>query len=264
MKSVINEVCSFFEWPRETVQVMRGSNCVAVLSTKYVARLPFRPAEVDFVHEARRLTAVRRSGIPAPRPVLVMMVGSSVPCLLYERIRGSEPTASFKWSSIAKVLCQLWAMDVAEFPLEPRMPRRRMRFRDAELGALQDGVTEEQRRCLHLAARTTTRVPVHGDFRTCNLLAKEGDLCGVLDWSDAHLGSPESDVGLLPPDCWRTVVDGVDRFYSISMAKVVGFGLSRILALIRYGVVNQEELATWLGQVRNETWIYSWDVREGL
>jgi aminoglycoside phosphotransferase (APT) family kinase protein len=47
------------------------------------------------------------------------------------------------------------------------------------------------------------RVPVHGDFRTGNLLVAPGGLRAVLDWELAHAGDPAADLGWFCVASWR-------------------------------------------------------------
>lgn len=50
-------------------------------------------------------------------------------------------------------------------------------------------------------------VLVHGDFRTGNFMAENGELTGVLDWEFCHWGDPHLDVGWFCARCWRFGAD---------------------------------------------------------
>lgn len=43
----------------------------------------------------------------------------------------------------------------------------------------------------------------HGDFRTGNFMAEDGELTGILDWEFCHWGDPHLDIGWFCARCWR-------------------------------------------------------------
>jgi aminoglycoside phosphotransferase (APT) family kinase protein len=55
----------------------------------------------------------------------------------------------------------------------------------------------------HLPDAPARASPVHGDFRTGNLLVDGGGLRAVLDWELAHAGDPMEDLGWLCVASWR-------------------------------------------------------------
>lgn len=46
-------------------------------------------------------------------------------------------------------------------------------------------------------------VLVHGDYRTGNVMIKEGQVNGILDWEFTHWGDRREDIGWLTAKCWR-------------------------------------------------------------
>jgi aminoglycoside phosphotransferase (APT) family kinase protein len=55
----------------------------------------------------------------------------------------------------------------------------------------------------HLPEAPVRRAPVHGDFRTGNLLVGPDGLRAVLDWELAHVGDPVADLGWFCVASWR-------------------------------------------------------------
>jgi aminoglycoside phosphotransferase (APT) family kinase protein len=55
----------------------------------------------------------------------------------------------------------------------------------------------------HAPAPLARPVPVHGDFRTGNLLVDADGLVAVLDWELAHAGDPMADLGWFCVASWR-------------------------------------------------------------
>lgn len=47
----------------------------------------------------------------------------------------------------------------------------------------------------------------HGDFRTGNYMAENGQLTGILDWEFCHWGDPHIDIGWFCARCWRFGAD---------------------------------------------------------
>jgi aminoglycoside phosphotransferase (APT) family kinase protein len=145
---------------------------------------------------------------PSPHVIAVDATGVEVgrPSLLMTRLRGqvdvSTAGAPSRVVELARALAALHQVQiremgefpVAEFRVDPRSPMETRpelpswaRVRRALESSL-DSACE--------AARTL----VHGDFHIANALFDRDELTGIVDWSDAGLGPPASDVGYCRAD----------------------------------------------------------------
>ncbi len=146
------------------------------------------------------LLALHRLGLPVPEPLLVDDSGSLLaePYLLQAFVDGSTEipahAAAQHMHAMADMLARIHATPTAALPaLPPRLDPLPEVFDFLPEGDEWNGL----RRSLEdLAGTAYTGTPklLHGDFWPENLLWREGALCGVLDWEDAALGDPLSDV----------------------------------------------------------------------
>ena len=186
-------------------------------STRYVLRLPppgARPSgPADVVRQGRIMSALHALGLPAPGIPAMTSEGvvDGRPLVLMEAIAGDRietagprhPGKSIAASAIT-VLKRLHSVppehsgigDEAPVGLEAEMMRwhwlmerapEELTARAPELGGL-------------LATQRPPERPptlVHGDFHLGNMLFRDGQVVGVLDWEIAQLGQPLLDLGCL-------------------------------------------------------------------
>ncbi|MBA3534049.1 MAG: phosphotransferase [Ardenticatenales bacterium] len=84
----------------------------------------------------------------------------------------------------------------------------------------------------------------HGDFRGSNLLLTEEQQLGVIDWTDAHLGTREEDIGGCEPQDIMALLEGYQAKggCSLDMELVVGHGLARVASLVQFAVLSSDYL----------------------
>ncbi len=158
--------------------------------------------------EFKLLTALHSAGLPVPQPYFVDASGKifDMPYIVLEFIDGETDFAPTNMDDflrqMATVLAKLHRLDLSQhdFAFLPT--------RDASISAwlknppatLDDSLQESRiRQTLESAWRFPNMNPaglLHGDFWVGNLLLKNGGLAGVVDWEDATLGDPLSDLAV--------------------------------------------------------------------
>lgn len=84
--------------------------------------------------------------------------------------------------------------------------------------------------------------PNHGDFRADNMITHAELGFGLVDWTDAHLGSREEDLGGCDPEMICSLVtayQGGDQT-ALSMEKIAGHSCARVLSLMAAGALTAE------------------------
>lgn len=228
--------------PLSTLDVVFGGNCVAILGTELVLRVsrqwPIEPGTERLAWEA-----ARSAGCPAPEHVGSGHINGH-PFVVYRRIGGHPPSGVQDIRAAAVALARLHTADAGTFPAELRSRyRRRERFAIAldAVAILPRADRHPVRRLIEDARddwAIRRPVAVHGDFRRSNLLAANGRITGVLDWSDCRRGSRESDLGGAEV---RDVCGLVAAYEEIAAQPVdrrivAGYVLARCLALRAFGV----------------------------
>ena len=187
--------------------------------------------------EYQLLQALHRSGIPVPRPLLVDVSGRFLadPFLVMAFVAGRSqiPAAQEdqQISLMADMLATIHALPTADLPALPR--------RNDPLPEVFDylpGGREWKDLHAHLRALADTEYVespqlLHGDFWPENLLWRDGSIVSVLDWEDAALGDPLSDVA-----CCRLELRY--KFGRESMGRFTQ-------AYARHRAVDRDRLALW-------------------
>ena len=173
------------------------------------------------------LQALHAAGLPTPRPIRLddsrRRIDASY--VLMDFVEGSsdipEGLAEAHMDGMAETLARIHRTPTASLP---ELPSRLDPVR--ELPAfLPDGAEWRPLRdhCAALAPNPFAEEPVllHGDFWARNLLWKDGRIVAVLDWEDAALGDPLSDVACAQLELSYLFDDGlVDRFLSACKARM--------------------------------------------
>lgn len=191
------------------------------------------PAELEY----RLLQALYRGGVPVPEPLLVDVSGSLLadPFLVMAFVEGTSamPVAQEGRyiDAMAEVLAKIHAVPTAGLPT---LPARNDPLPEV-LDHLPEGPEWEDLRT-HLRSLRDTAYGaspklLHGDFWPENLLWRDGAVAAVLDWEDAALGDPLSDVA-----CCR-----VELRYKLGRASMQRF--TRAYAAHR--TVDPGRLALW-------------------
>jgi aminoglycoside phosphotransferase (APT) family kinase protein len=172
-------------------------------------------------HEAALLRAVAPAGVPVPAVRAVLEPGDDLGRgFLMDRVPGetrpkkllTEPAfATARTAMVGQCARALAALHAA--PLDALPPLRvASAAEELSLWEARWRAHGESRPVFELALRwlhehvpaAPARVsPVHGDFRTGNLLVDAHGLRAVLDWELAHAGDPMEDLGWLCVASWR-------------------------------------------------------------
>ena len=182
-------------------------------------------ASIGAEAEAAVLAAAVAAGVPAPAVRAVLEPADALGRgFLMDRLSGeTRPKRLLHDAAFARARGRVLAdcgRALARLHATPlaAMPPLRASSAQAELGLWERRwrryggarpVFELALRWLHANAPPPLArpAPVHGDFRTGNLLVDEDGLVAVLDWELAHAGDPFEDLGWLCVRSWRFGVD---------------------------------------------------------
>lgn len=194
---------------------------------KFVARQPgawkfeLNPNESE--HEYRVLVAVRASGINGPKP-RYLSEGDPHPFLILEYIEGAIDVKPADLETYlgryADQLVQIHRTDLAGFPF---LENQKDDYWERPL-PWNDGMREtEVREALkqHPPLTSNPRVLRHGDFWPGNVLWREGEIAGVLDWEEAMIGEPLADLAICRLDVWWAFGrEASDRFTDMYQSRM--------------------------------------------
>lgn len=183
------------------------------------------------------LQALRLGGLPVPQPLLVDSGRSSMsdPYLVIEFVDGTSALPAGDEAGhidlMADLLARIHRFPVARLPALP--------IRTDPLPEVFDYLPQgDEWAALRAHLRTLTDtaylgppVLLHGDFWPQNLLWREGAIAAVLDWEDAAIGDPLSDVA-----CTR-----LELRYLLGKAGMARF----TAAYARHREVDARRLALW-------------------
>lgn len=202
--------------------------------------------------EYRLLQALHRSGLAVPEPLLLDTTGVLLPrpFLAMEFVDGSVdiPADALDASLdvMAATLARLHALPTQGLPELP--------LRIDPLPELFDYLPESTEWHVlreHLAGWTDSAyqdrpVLLHGDFWPGNLLWRDGRLVAILDWEDAALGDPASDIaGCRLELLWKHGPAAMDRF-TRSFARECPLDTRRLLLWEVYvGSAAARFMSTW-------------------
>ncbi len=177
--------------------------------------------------EYRVLEAVHAAGLAVPAPLLLDQPGEifGEPCLVTAFVDGSTDVPPGQLTDalrqMASYLARLHAIDIEAAGL-PALPRRddptanTMRY-------LPDGPLGQRIRSAHASHGPITPpnrpALLHGDFWPGNVMWRNGELAAVLDWEDAAIGDPISDLaGSRNELVWKYGLDARERFTELYLS----------------------------------------------
>ena len=156
--------------------------------------------------EYRLLSVAARLGLPTPKPLLLGEPGRDWPSafIVIERVDGEPDFAPRDLDAhlrqMAGTLAAIHAVDADAAGLDFLPPqadsvasRLRRTPNGAGLGLSQDRIADALRAVWPLRSRNRPSL-LHGDFWPGNVLWKQGKLAAVIDWEDARIGEPLSDL----------------------------------------------------------------------
>lgn len=186
------------------------------------------------------LEVLADAGLPVPRPRLLDLSGTVLPApyLVLPFVDGTtEPRmpSSAAVERMAGFLARLHELDVASRPIPPTLPRRANPMPEL-LEYLDDGLKDLRRLLERRPAEPVAPLAesvLHGDFWPGNVLWRGHELVAVIDWEDAAMGDPLSDLA-----CCR-----VELACAYGEAAMEAF--TRHYLRARDGAVDRERLALW-------------------
>jgi aminoglycoside phosphotransferase (APT) family kinase protein len=175
--------------------------------------------------EFELLNALAAAELPVPAPLLLDDAGDlfGSPCLVMEFVPGvTEIEADALPSALQKMAEYL--LRLHSLPLDvPLLPTGE----DPVAGALSYVPPEDpiRARLVEIGALAPKNAPalVHGDFWPGNILWNEGNIAAVLDWEDAAIGDPLSDLaGCRLELLWKYGPDAAQAFtdHYLSRARI--------------------------------------------
>lgn len=182
------------------------------------------------------------AGLPVPRPRLLDLSGTVLPApyLVLPFVAGATKprTPAIAVEHMAGFLARLHGLDLALLPIPPALPRRASPMPELldYLGDLGDELADlrpllERRPAEPLTPRAAS--VLHGDFWPGNVLWRGDELAAVIDWEDAAVGDPLSDLA-----CSR-----VELACAYGEAAMDAFTSHYLRA--RHGAVDRARLALW-------------------
>lgn len=197
---------------------------------RHIARQPgewkYREDPKAAETEAKILRSVREAGIPAPAVLAVEPPSPDVPHPLFilEYIEGdtnlSPSDVGAYVSRYADMLAKIHRVDLAEhaFEMVPKPVGRSWiirrgepndELRETEIVAALDAYSGEP--CANLS------VLRHGDFWPGNVLWREGEIVGVIDWEEPEIGEPLADLAISRLDIlwvlgWEAMLEFTDLY----------------------------------------------------
>jgi aminoglycoside phosphotransferase (APT) family kinase protein len=169
--------------------------------------------------EYRLLESLYQGGVPVPEPLLVDVSGTLLadPFLVMAFVSGTSAVPAGQEGehidAMANVLAGIHALPTANLP---PLPARNDPLPEV-LDFLPEGA-EWQGLQVYLRSLTDTTYAgsprlLHGDFWPENLLWQNGAVVAILDWEDAALGDPLSDVACCRLELrYKFGVAGMERF----------------------------------------------------
>jgi aminoglycoside phosphotransferase (APT) family kinase protein len=172
--------------------------------------------------EFRLLEVLHAAGLPVPAPIYVDQSGKSVasPCVVIAYIDGASEFAPASLPTfvhhLATILASIHAVDVSTVSFLPEQAEWTAAEFHARLPELADGgdSTGIEQAIASTAAHAENRpVLLHGDFWPGNILWKDGHLAAIIDWEDARLGDPLSDIsGARLELLWAFGAEAMEQF----------------------------------------------------
>jgi len=169
--------------------------------------------------EFELLRALRRAGVPVPEPLMVDTSGELLtePFLVTEFVEGTTEIPSDRLESALEAMAAA-LLQIHAVPRDglPALPSRTDPL--PELFAYLPATAENGPLLAHLhgcadSAYHGEPVLLHGDYWPGNLISRHGRLVAILDWEDAALGDPLSDVATCRLELlWKYEPAAVTRF----------------------------------------------------
>ncbi|MBW5469572.1 phosphotransferase [Brevibacillus formosus] len=175
--------------------------------------------------EFKLLQILKAAGLPTPTPYHLEASSDmfTTPCLVIEFIDGQTVTAPADLSSFlqqaAFVLTRIHSVDVSRLvdtylPKQEEAITEKLHKRPAILdNSLDEGLIREVLESVWPLPQANAASLLHGDFWPGNTMWKEEKLAAVIDWEDAAIGDPLSDLGNVRLEIlWAFGVEAMNDF----------------------------------------------------
>lgn len=205
---------------------------------------------VDAFQEWHVLRMLRELGIAAPDPLFLDADGSvsGYPAIVISFVDGEpllRPSDASDWTGqVARALWELHSADIDQVDVSFLGPAKNI----AEIAATQCARTERfighplgqrlRSAMLEAIADVSPAVStvVHGDYWPGNILWHEGRLLVLVDWNDARMGDPATDVGQMWMDLTllgehAAAEEFCERYERLNGCPVQNLRLARLQAL---------------------------------
>ncbi len=172
-----------------------------------------RHGEVDLRHnpqiaadEFKLLRILQAAGLATPRPYYLDQSGEifATPYVVIEYIEGET---EFALSHVPDLIPQLAThltrihavdcskLDLSFLPAQEKIQTEKLRERPAKLDeSLDEGHIRDVLEAAWPLTQRNPTVLLHGDYWAGNILWRDRQLVGIIDWEDARLGDPLSDL----------------------------------------------------------------------
>jgi aminoglycoside phosphotransferase (APT) family kinase protein len=181
---------------------------------RFIARQPashkFEADRNAAAHEFRVLSALREAGLPVQTPYLLEPPTEEFPepFFVAEYIEGKPEVAPKDAKGYVRrfteQLVRIHAVDHASLGLDflPVQTRGYGERREAPNDSLRETEIRDALESMTPILRSNRPVLRHGDFWPGNILWRDGEVVGVIDWEDALVGEPLADVAICRLDLW--------------------------------------------------------------
>jgi aminoglycoside phosphotransferase (APT) family kinase protein len=216
--------------------------------------------------EFRLLQILHGLSLAVPAPVYVDPSGEflSTPCIVVEYLEGKPELAPADLGEHIRLLAAHLASihrvndathDLAFLPDQHKMISTKLHERPETLDeSLSEGSIRARLEIAWNQRHYNPSVLLHGDFWPGNLLWQAGALTGIIDWEDAALGDPLSDLAITRLEVfWAFGYEAMEHFtgHYQSLMPSIDFGslpLWDLVAALRPAF----EIAEWAGNAKAE------------
>jgi hypothetical protein len=221
------------------------SNSLVVMNSHYVFRLGCS-ISLNIEQELKAWEIGRNCGGVTPKIIEIGNLKGST-YMIYERINGTKVQYKFP-EKAGQFLKTLHSQNIDNLPLRGNWPSRRnkrfevaLKFANEKI--INNNIVIELITKALVDIEQPNKIPVHGDFRSDNLLILENDSLAILDWSEFHLGSREEDIGGCEPKFINELTISYMENNNIQLDKslIAGHSLARVLSLIKFEVLHESD-----------------------
>ncbi len=169
------------------------------------------------------LKTLHSAGLPVPRPYYVDRSSQffATPCIVVEYIEGATDLAPVDpmafATKMATQLARIHSLDASGLAFLPREDERIEPWLAEEPRTPDESLAEGRIRAVLKSAWPFTHpnepTLLHGDYWPGNILWSKSQLVGIIDWEDAALGDPLSDLANSRLEVlWTCGVEAMERF----------------------------------------------------